>query len=427
MSRWNVAVLSYEGDEPLCESVRDDLAAAWRTAPAPIMTCAPAESLDQSRLGHCSAAVLVIGRPVPESRVLRLLSQFEECGVPVLSLVDEPLAADNPHELAGALVGDLHAAPAVNAALLNGLLHRQRHVLRLRQEAAIAQRFQGGLNGEMSRMHDELQLASIIQRDLLPREMPRVHGVEFAVLWRPVNYVSGDIYEIARLDEDHVGLFLADAVGHGVPAALMTMVLCQSLRPIERIGAAQRLRPPSEVLAQLNQAMIHRQSGHTRFATAVYGVLDCRSRVLTIAGAGHPPPLLLSADGSCTEIKTPGGLLGVFPDEAFGQVEVEIDLGDRVIVFSDGFEQAFPNPEANLAAQRLPTARYRPEIERLARAGSADGMIDLLGASLDEQRGSLHQVDDLTLICVNAGSIAPAEDAGDASGRTSGMTAAGQR
>jgi sigma-B regulation protein RsbU (phosphoserine phosphatase) len=413
MARWNVAVLSFEGDEAMGEAVRDGLISSWRSAPVPSVTCHSADAVEAERMAHLSAAVLIAARPIEEGRVLRLLSLFEECDVPVLSLVDAAPAADNPHELAGALVSDLRAPSEVNAALLHGLLHRQRHVLRMRHEAALAQRFQGGVSGEMARIHEELQLASIIQRDLLPRELPRVHGVEFGVLWRPVNYVSGDIYEVVRLDEDHVGLFLADAVGHGVPAALMTMVLCQSLRPMEQNHHGWRLRPPSEVLAQLNQAMIHRQSGHTRFATAVYGVLDCRSRVLTIAGAGHPHPLLVSADGSCTEIKTQGGLLGVFPDEPFDQIEVEVALGDRLVFFSDGFEQAFPHPGTNLNDRRLPTARYRREIERLALAGTAEGMIEQLSASLDEQRGSLHQVDDLTLICANAG---PLEQPGAYSG-----------
>src|SRR5262249_24713806 len=152
--------------------------------------------------------------------------------------------------------------------------------------------------------------------------------------------VSGDIYDVIRLGDDHVGLFLADAVGHGVPAALMTMVLRQSLQPLEMRKSGSRIRPPGEVLTQLNQAMIERQGGATRFATALYGVLDCRSRVLTLSGAGHPHPLRISSDGVCSELKTSGGLLGVFPDDTFAGIEVDLAAGDRLLFFTDGFEQA---------------------------------------------------------------------------------------
>jgi len=241
--------------------------------------------------------------------------------------------------------------------------------------------------------------------------MPSLHGVDFAVMWRPANYVSGDIYDVNRLDADHVGVFIADAVGHGVPAALMTMVICRSLVMRERSEGALRILEPSEVLGRLNTAMIRRQERTTRFATACYALINCRSRTMRLAGAGHPPPLRLSADGSSEALETNGGLLGVFEDERYEQIDAELLVGDRLLLYSDGFEQAFPNTESENAYQRrLPTNRYRAEFEQLAQLPTPDDVVEALGRRVNDQVGSLHQIDDLTLLCVHAGPLLSTAD-----------------
>jgi phosphoserine phosphatase RsbU/P len=423
MTRWNVVVLGFEGDESLAAEVGKSLGDAWMSPHPPQFSAVSIPTIiDCQHQQRIDAAVLVIDQRLSESSILRVLSHFEDLGVPVMTLIDGCPEPGNVYALAGAIVCDLGEQPAVLSAILEGLLHRQREVLRLRHELQLGQRFQGSMRGEMAKLHDELQLAATIQRELIPRELPSLHGVEFAAFWRPVNYVSGDIYDVMQLDADHVGLFLADAVGHGVPAALMTMVLCQSLKPLEptRSGGS-RIRTPSEVLLMLNDAMIRRQGGNTRFASAVYGVLDCRSRVLTLAGAGHPPPIRMAPDRTCTEMRTTGGLLGVFPDEVFEQVEIEVGLGDRLLFFSDGFEQAFPNPTELHGEHNLPTTRYRGEFERLGRAPTAAGMIHDLSVRLDQQRGSLHQIDDLTMICVQAGPLTAAKTPSQSTGQTVGQ------
>jgi sigma-B regulation protein RsbU (phosphoserine phosphatase) len=289
---------------------------------------------------------------------------------------------------------------AILSAKLEGMLVRQAAVRRLRREVAVAHRFHGGLEGEIARMHEELQLAAMVQREFLPRELPSLHGVEFAALWRPAHYVSGDIYDVARLDDDHVGMFIADAVGHGVPAALMTMVIARSLCTKRIRGNQYDLVEPAEVLASLNNSMIRRQGHTTRFATAAYALVDCRSRTMRVAGAGHPPPLLIRAGGAVEELETTGGLLGVFDDETYDQIEVELRTGDRLIFYSDGFEQAFPKECDDGYRRKLPSTRYRTEFEALGAESSPARMIEVISSRLDDEAGSLHQADDLTLICM---------------------------
>jgi sigma-B regulation protein RsbU (phosphoserine phosphatase) len=191
----------------------------------------------------------------------------------------------------------------------------------------------------------------------------------------------------------------------------MTMVICRSLTTKIITGNSYRLLEPEEVLARLNRDMIRRQGRTTRFATAVYAIVNCRSREVRLAGAGHPPPLLLGADGSSRAIEPAGGLLGVFEDETYAQVSFEIAVGDRLLMYSDGFEQAFPTAQADAYERKLPNNRYREEFEQLAAASSPTDMVKTISQRLDDQTGSLHQLDDLTMLCMRAGPLVTSADA----------------
>lgn len=294
--------------------------------------------------------------------------------------------------------------PANEAAwAIAALGQRQSIVESMLHELRTTRRFQSGMRGEMDRVHEELQLAAQVQRDFLPKCLPSVPGVDFGVLFRPCGYVSGDIYDVTRLDEHHVGFFIADAIGHGVPAALMTMVICRGLPMKEIIGDEYRIVPPAEALTRLNVQLIKRQGESPRFASAVYGVIDVRTREVTLAGAGHPPPLRFRA-GGMERVETEGGLLGVFAKESYQQVRFVMDMDETLVLHSDGFETAFPDVGADNYGRRMPTTHYLRHFSDMAsrvRTGTeiARSFVDL-ARNLDTQTGSLHQVDDVTAIGV---------------------------
>lgn len=295
------------------------------------------------------------------------------------------------------------AEPAVAGAILATLAQRQPAFESMLQEVGFARRFQSGIRGEMDRVHEELQLAAQVQRDFLPKELPSVPGLDFGALFRPCGYVSGDIYDVVRLDERRVGFFIADAIGHGVPAALMTMVIARTLPMKETSGETTRVVPPGEALFRLNEELIRRQGESPRFASAVYGVIDQRDLRVTIASAGHPWPLRMR-DGDIEKIETDGGLLGIFPGEQYPEVSFELRPGETLILHSDGFETAFPEPGADHYGRRLPTSHYVrhfTDLAALVRGGAVmDEAIDRLGRALDAQIGSLHQHDDLTALAI---------------------------
>jgi len=305
----------------------------------------------------------------------------------------------------GVIVMERSADPSVIAAMLYALSERQATVDALKAELLTTRRFQGGLRGQMEKIHEELELAASVQREFLPKTLPNIGGIDFQVMFRPAGYVSGDIYDIQRLDEEHVGFFLADAVGHGVPAALMTMVLTRSLTTRVIEGSGFRLLPPAEVLERLNREMVERHDESPRFATAVYGVVNVRTRAVRIAGAGHPHPLVIGTGGQVRRIETSGGLLGVFADDTFDEAEFVLGPDESLVVYSDGFETAFPTPGADEYGRKVPTRHYLDHfVGMVGRWREADlaTAFRQLAHNLDQQAGSLHQIDDLTVIMLAA-------------------------
>lgn len=296
------------------------------------------------------------------------------------------------------------AEPARLAAMLYALAERQSAVDLMQRELFVAQRAQGGFRVEMDRMHEELHMAASVQRDFIPSTLPAIPGLDLACVFRPVNYVSGDIYNIEQLDERTIGFFIADAVGHGVPAALLTMVLSHNLDTTEVVTehgtTTRRLIPPSRVLSLLNDRLCSARSINGRFATAVYGTIDTITREVTLAGAGHPPPMVLSSTES-RAIETLGPLLGVFPDATFPEVTFTLAPGETFLLYSDGLEAAF-NTLLTKSATRRDADRYMDQVGRLFVDGASSlrASIDNLHSLLDEQSGSLHQNDDVTALAI---------------------------
>ncbi len=134
--------------------------------------------------------------------------------MPALCLVPDATPW-RPFQRHGIIFESIDAEPRILAAMLFALAERQSGVELLAREILLAQRCNGGIRSEMDRMYEELHLAAAIQREFTSAPLPRIEGLEFGVLFRPVNFVSGDIYNVRSLGEGKAAFFLADAVGHG--------------------------------------------------------------------------------------------------------------------------------------------------------------------------------------------------------------------
>jgi serine phosphatase RsbU (regulator of sigma subunit)/CheY-like chemotaxis protein len=230
---------------------------------------------------------------------------------------------------------------------------------RLADQTAEVHRINQRLGQAHQRIDRELGLARRLQRSFLPQVLPELPGVRFAVHYRPCDQVGGDFYDAFRLDEDHVGFYVADAMGHGVPASLLTIFIKKGVRAKEIFGSAYRLVPPDEVLQRLNRDLVEQGLAEHPFITMVYALFNFRDGTLHFARAGHPHPLYVPAAGAPELWQVPGSLLGVFETRFTAQAR-HLRPGDKLLFYSDGVEalsfEGHPPGSASLLAC---AARYR--------------------------------------------------------------------
>ena len=259
------------------------------------------------------------------------------------------LAADDVSPAAGLDAGadtvlKLTPAPDQLVAQMKALLRIQHLHGRLASRAAEAQNLNQKLQQAYQQIDGDSELTRRIHRGFLPRSMPEVGQVRFAVCYRPRSRIGGDFYDVMRLDEDNVGLYVADAMGRGLPASsLLSIFVKKSLLPKEILGRSYRLVPPGEVLDRLNRDLLNLSLPEPPFVTMVYAQLNCRDGSLTFSRAAHPHPLHVPPDGEPAYWHAAGTLLGVFESE-FPVQQKQLKPGEKLILFSDGVHPPSTGP-----------------------------------------------------------------------------------
>ena len=184
----------------------------------------------------------------------------------------------------------------------------------------------------------ELRLAGMVQQDFLPSHLPNTEQIQWSTIFLPAEWVSGDIYNVVRIDEQHIGFYIADVVGHGMPAALLTIFLKQALVMRETIDNNYRIFPPAEVMKNLNVRLALQKLSGYQFATSCYCLLNVKTLQLTYARAGHPYPVLLRRDEPPKQLELRGSLLGIFEKAEYTQQTIQLIPGDKLLLYSDGAE-----------------------------------------------------------------------------------------
>lgn len=265
---------------------------------------------------------------------------------------------------------------------------------RMNTELSRLQRLGQQLNRHFEEIDKEMRMAGKLQREFMPRNLPQLARVRFAQLYRPAAWVSGDIYDAIRVDDEHVAIFVADAMGHGTAAGLMTMFLRKLLIPRLATSEGFALAAPVQVLNELHHGLARQELPNAQFVTAAYGLLNTRTLAFRLARAGHPYPLWINSAGELREIVAEGGLLGVgdIPPECV-ECTVQLAPGDKIIFYTDGIEEDF------VVADEAPASaeRYRPKLRDYARL-DLDTLIATVAHDLDHQEGSLNPADDVTLV-----------------------------
>jgi sigma-B regulation protein RsbU (phosphoserine phosphatase) len=267
-------------------------------------------------------------------------------------------------------------------------------IKRMEKELQQLQRLGRHLNRYFDEIDQEMRLAGRLQRDFMPHKLPEVPRLRFAQLYRPAVWVSGDIFDVFLIDNQHLAMFIADAMGHGTAAGLMTMFLRRALVPKQLTGDAECIVAPAQAIQRLHEGLARQELPHAQFVTAAYAIIDIESLDIRLARGGHPYPLRISATGEISELHCEGGLLGVPGlDPEFTEHHTRLDPGDKLIFYTDGLEDV-------LLSTRDPKTGLAEFTEHLREwAGlDADTLISALTEHLDCQEGSLNPKDDMTVI-----------------------------
>lgn len=185
------------------------------------------------------------------------------------------------------------------------------------------------LEGTLADKNEEFRMAREIQKGLMP-EKPSIPGMLTQVEYMPANTVGGDYFDLIPLDPNRYGILIADVAGHGLAAAFIGALTKMALN--EHISSTEG---PDQLLEGMNRSLrnvIH--TGH--YVTAFFAQLDISTFTLTYSCAGHPPPLLIRANGTVESLSTRGFFLGVFAETKAEVASVQLEPGDRLIMYTDG-------------------------------------------------------------------------------------------
>jgi sigma-B regulation protein RsbU (phosphoserine phosphatase) len=222
------------------------------------------------------------------------------------------------------------------------VLARVRNQLKIRSLMQQILRANEELTEKQKRLDEDLKAAAGIQESLLPRRDPGVKNIEFAWRYEACDEIGGDIFNIVRVDEDNLGIYMLDVSGHGVPSALVTVSVHQSLSPQSGFVAKRRLIvppyyevvPPREVLRLLDHE--YPVERFDKFFTIVYLLLDFKTGLLRYSNAAHPYPFLIRTNGSLEVLDRGGTIIGLDRPVAFEEEEKQLYPGDKVVLFTDG-------------------------------------------------------------------------------------------
>lgn len=205
----------------------------------------------------------------------------------------------------------------------------------------------------------DLESAAEMQRALLPPPA-RIHNVQFEWLFCPAKVVAGDILSFFPLNEHTVGFYQVDVSGHGIPAAMFSVLLSKMLTtsPIGNSllkvttpnAPGYLIRPPHQAIAELN----HRLQGNgDMYFTMVYGMVDLKAKCLRFSQAGHPHPIYVKRGDAAVTLGDGGFPVGVLPDMDYDLNELEVGQGDRLFLNSDGITECTNPGGEQYGVQRL--------------------------------------------------------------------------
>jgi len=201
---------------------------------------------------------------------------------------------------------------------------------------------------EKQRLDEQLQVARIIQQDLLPSALPEIAGYELCAENTPSQQVGGDYYDGVPLDPDRTLIAIADVSGKGIPASLLMANVQAGLRTLSPLDITL-----SEATTRLNK-LIYDNTSADKFITFFWGILDRRTHVFTYVNAGHNPPILVHRGGAYEELGEGGIILGALPSTPpYDTGSVTLLEEDLLVLYTDGFSEAMSYENEEFSEERV--------------------------------------------------------------------------
>ena len=243
---------------------------------------------------------------------------------------------------------------------------------------------------ELVALRQELGVAAQMQESILPTDFPRHPRYEIHASMTPAREVGGDFYDFFRLEDDSLGIVVADVSGKGVPAALFMMVSRTLMK-----GTAIGRRDPAACLAEVNQ-LLAESNEESMFVTLFYSRFNPATGHLEYANAGHNLPFVVKPSGEVLQIDCdPGLVLGVVPDFEFPGGVLQLEPGEALFFYTDGINEAMDEGGAEFGDERLTRVLAK------AAGSSAPDFSQQVVHAVQEHAGEAAQSDDITCMTLS--------------------------
>jgi len=255
------------------------------------------------------------------------------------------------------------------------------------------------LSERQKALDEDLQAAAQIQKSLIPKEVPKTENFSFAWRFMPCEQVGGDIFNIHRLNDAHLSAYVLDVSGHGVPSAMVTVSVSQTLLPnsgavLSQINGAsschEKIISPGDVLSMLDRE--YPMERFNKHFTITYLVLDERTGRVCYSSAAHPMPVMIRADGEIELLEKGGTIIGMGGAVPFEEGRADMKHGDRLFLYTDGLTE-YENRGGDLYGRE----RFYDDLVRY-QDYPLDATCECIIKSLMNHGGGFQPRDDITLL-----------------------------
>jgi len=247
------------------------------------------------------------------------------------------------------------------------------------------------LSSLYDQLSEELRLAGIVQQDFMPNTLPNCDKLRWATFILPAECVSGDIYDVKHIDEQHVGFYVADVVGHGMPAALLSIFIKQTIDMYENVQSNHGVLSPAELMKNVNLRISAQKLSGCQFITCCYCLININTLQLTYCRAGHPYPILLRGQDKPQNLEIDGSLLGILAEAEYSQRTIQLQPGDKLLLYSDGAIPFISN------SNDIAPLNFREEFREIISHPIVE-MMDQFSVLAESKEMEPSEIDDITAV-----------------------------